>query len=167
MKSENGEMPGLLETIDPAREAEGPGATLHRVFETLDRAGVPYCVLDGYEGHPAARAIRRRRLRHALLRVDVPTCSPPRRGERSHRGPDRAMAILHKYPCDPGSGRFARRTSIPPPGCPLRLPARRPPLLLGGGGPGEPATPRPVVGARDGYRVRCLPRQEDRQEIAE
>jgi thymidylate kinase len=30
----------------------GPGFILLHVFETLDRAGIPYCVLHGYEGYP-------------------------------------------------------------------------------------------------------------------
>ena len=30
----------------------GPGRILLGVFETLDRAGIPYCVLHGYESYP-------------------------------------------------------------------------------------------------------------------
>src|SRR5205823_8317044 len=30
----------------------GPSRILLGVFETLDRAGIPYCVLHGYEGYP-------------------------------------------------------------------------------------------------------------------
>jgi len=33
-------------------EGGGPGGILSRVFETLDRAGIPYCVLHGYESYP-------------------------------------------------------------------------------------------------------------------
>ena len=46
-------MAGLLEIAGPARKSEGPGAVLLRVFETLDRAGLPYCVLDSYERYHA------------------------------------------------------------------------------------------------------------------
>jgi hypothetical protein len=38
--------PGLDE------EVGGAGLILVRVFQTLDRAGIPYCVLHGYEGYP-------------------------------------------------------------------------------------------------------------------
>src|SRR5947209_15022557 len=30
----------------------GPGQTLLRVFQCLDRAGIRYCVLHGYQGFP-------------------------------------------------------------------------------------------------------------------
>jgi len=33
-------------------EGKGPGWTLVRVFEVLDRAGIRYCVLHGYQGFP-------------------------------------------------------------------------------------------------------------------
>jgi thymidylate kinase len=39
----------------PTKDAErcrGPARILLGVFEALDRAGVPYCVLHGYEGYP-------------------------------------------------------------------------------------------------------------------
>src|SRR5437868_165012 len=37
---------------DKAGPSSGPGRILLGVFETLDRAGIPYCVLHGYEGYP-------------------------------------------------------------------------------------------------------------------
>ena len=37
-------------------EPDGPGRILSRVFETLDRAGIRYCVLHGYEDYPQAIA---------------------------------------------------------------------------------------------------------------
>jgi thymidylate kinase len=37
---------------DGARHSSGPGEILLGVFETLDRAGIPYCVLHGYESYP-------------------------------------------------------------------------------------------------------------------
>lgn len=36
----------------PGPQPVGPGLILSRVFEVLERAGVPYCVLHGYEGYP-------------------------------------------------------------------------------------------------------------------
>src|SRR6266436_8471323 len=35
-----------------AGENRGLGRILLGVFETLDRAGIPYCVLHGYENYP-------------------------------------------------------------------------------------------------------------------
>lgn len=40
--------PELAEDVGPS----GPGRILLGAFETLDRAGVPYCVLHGYEKYP-------------------------------------------------------------------------------------------------------------------
>ncbi len=37
---------------DKAAPSSGPGRILLGVFETLDRAGIPYCVLHGYENYP-------------------------------------------------------------------------------------------------------------------
>jgi thymidylate kinase len=37
---------------DPVVRSGGPGRILLRVLETLDRAGIPYCVLHGYESYP-------------------------------------------------------------------------------------------------------------------
>lgn len=39
----------LVDGVDPGG---GPGRMLLGVFETLDRAEIPYCVLHGYEGYP-------------------------------------------------------------------------------------------------------------------
>jgi thymidylate kinase len=36
----------------PSEEGTGPGRILSKVFETLDRAEIPYCVLHGYEDLP-------------------------------------------------------------------------------------------------------------------
>ena len=54
MSAEDVEMDGLLEIAGTDLEAGGSGAVLLRVFQTLDRAGLPYCVLDSYEGYPAS-----------------------------------------------------------------------------------------------------------------
>jgi thymidylate kinase len=51
-------IPTLHQTKPPTALAEdigqssGPGRILLGVFETLDRAGIPYCVLHGYESYP-------------------------------------------------------------------------------------------------------------------
>jgi thymidylate kinase len=51
-------MPTLHQAKPPPAPAEGlgqssgPGRILLGVFETLDRARIPYCVLHGYEGYP-------------------------------------------------------------------------------------------------------------------
>jgi thymidylate kinase len=37
---------------DDAHHSSGPGRILLGVFETLDRAAIPYCVLHGYESYP-------------------------------------------------------------------------------------------------------------------
>src|SRR5438105_3545088 len=37
---------------DDLGQLEGPGRILVGVFETLERAGIPYCVLHGYESYP-------------------------------------------------------------------------------------------------------------------
>jgi hypothetical protein len=37
---------------EPLGPGGGPGRILAGVFETLDRAGIPYCVLHGYESYP-------------------------------------------------------------------------------------------------------------------
>jgi thymidylate kinase len=39
---------------DPGLPPGGAGSILSRVFETLERADVPYCVLHGYEGYPGS-----------------------------------------------------------------------------------------------------------------
>lgn len=41
------------EDPDPS---DGPGRILFGVFETFDRAGIPYCVLHGYENYPQVKS---------------------------------------------------------------------------------------------------------------
>ena len=38
--------------VEDVRQTGGPGRILSGVFETLDRAGISYCVLHGYENYP-------------------------------------------------------------------------------------------------------------------
>jgi hypothetical protein len=44
---------GHLLGIPHSVTAKSQGEVLLRVFEVLDRAGVPYCVMNGYDGYPA------------------------------------------------------------------------------------------------------------------
>jgi hypothetical protein len=41
-----------MPTARPAAQLSGPGSILSGVFAALDRAGIEYCVLHGYEGYP-------------------------------------------------------------------------------------------------------------------
>jgi thymidylate kinase len=43
---------GSAEPSDDLGQPEGPGRILLGVFETLERAGISYCVLHGYESYP-------------------------------------------------------------------------------------------------------------------
>jgi thymidylate kinase len=43
---------GKSSALDGVDQSGGPGRILLGVFETLDRAEIPYCVLHGYEGYP-------------------------------------------------------------------------------------------------------------------
>ena len=46
-------MPQLADTCDLPRAPDARGTILARVFNELDRAGVAWCVLHGYEAYPA------------------------------------------------------------------------------------------------------------------
>jgi thymidylate kinase len=64
--------------VDGARHSGAPGRILLGIFETLDRTGIPYCVLHGYESYP----------RQVMSDVDCMVSANVR--------PDQLAALFHK-----------------------------------------------------------------------